>query len=99
MLRAIHFPDRDAFVAQELAGSTHFDFVGATIPGAEATLWVRCPGGTGELCRLFVARALSRESVNVMIWNGSMSDPNLLGPLRLSSGWHGYLRDGYWEAV
>ena len=99
MLRAIHFPNLADFKGRKLPGSTHFDFVGPMCPGAEANLWVSCPGGTGELCRIEVSRNPVFATGPVLSWNGSMSDPTIHAPVALSSGWEGRLRLGCWGWV
>lgn len=94
MLRAIHFADHDAFAAQALPGSTHFDLV-------NSLLWFFCPCGCG-LSHLGLSDGppSTRASPRLWEWNRKLSEPTLCSSVTcLGCGWHGWLRDGYWEAV
>lgn len=98
MMRAIHFSDRRAFQAQRLAGSTYFDLTQGEV--GEAALWFFCPCGCGALVRIVVGLDRKPARGPSWQWTGSMSDPTLTPSVnRLDCGWHGWLRDGYWEQV
>lgn len=93
LIRAIHFNDRDAFVAQALPGSVHFDLL-------NDAMWAICPCGCGARIRLAVGREVKPATSPSWLWNGSLTEPTLSPSVnRLECGWHGWLRDGYWEAV
>lgn len=98
MKRAINFSDREAFRAQRLAGSTYFDLTQGQAD--EAALWFYCPCGCRGLVRITVG--IRRQSVAIPSWNwnGSLRDPTLMPSVNQTGcGWHGWLRDGYWEAA
>lgn len=98
MLRAIHYPNVNVFRAQKLPGSTHFDLINA--PEGEAALWFFCPCGCGALVRLHVGLKEKPTHSPSWNWNGSVENPTLAPSVnRLDCGWHGWLRDGYWEEV
>lgn len=98
MIRAIHFPNVDTFLAEKLRGSTHFDMVNA--PEGEAALCFYCPCGCGcgAFVRIPVGVKTKPERCPSWNWNGSVENPTLAPSVnRLDCGWHGWLRGGYWE--
>lgn len=98
MIRAIHFPNVDAFRSAKMVGSTHFDLINA--PEGEAVLWFFCPCGCGAVDRLRVGLKSKPAHSPSWDWNGSIESPTLAPSVnRLDCGWHGWLRGGYWEAV
>lgn len=98
MMRAIHFSDRRAFQAQKIAGSTYFDLTQGE-PG-EVALWFFCPCGCQELAMIIVGIRHQPAGIPSWKWTGSMSDPTLTPSVnRIDCGWHGWLRDGYWEPI
>ena len=97
MIRAIHYPDRASFLAARIAGSFYVPPIG---PGDVATMMFICPCGCGARCVITVGNGATPKHVRPSWkWNGSTSvitlEPSLIQPC----DWHGFLRDGYWEAV
>lgn len=85
MIRAIHFTDRDAFMAQSQPGTTHFDLL-------TDALWFYCPCGCGGRVRLSVGKGAKPAESPSWEWNGRLSDPTLHPSVnRLDCGWHGWL--------
>lgn len=97
MIRAIHYSDGQRFRQERLPGSTFFDL---TQGGeGEAVLWFYCPCGCGGPVRIRVGIRTKPTAGPSWKWNGSLGDPTLEPSVnRLDCGWHGWLRDGYWEA-
>lgn len=94
MVRAITFPDHVGFRATDLPGAVHFDLVSEHL-----AMWFRCPCGCGALARIRVGHGVKPEGSPSWNWNGSITDPSLTPSVnQLGCGWHGWLRDGYWEA-
>lgn len=94
MIRAIRFRDHRAFRAQGMPGAVYFD-----VTQDPVALWFKCPCGCGEVARIPVGRNEKPALAPSWRWNGSLSDPSLEPSVRqLVCGWHGWLRDGYWEA-
>lgn len=96
MIRAIHYTNPDAFRAARHPGATHFDL---TKGGPdEAILWFFCPCGCGGPVRLKLGIGVKPADSPSWNWNGSITEPTLTPSVnRLDCGWHGWLRDGYWE--
>lgn len=93
MIRAIPFPDAEAFRARPLPGATHFDLI-------NGVLWFHCPCGCGATVRIPVGVNVKPAESPSWKWNGNLSEPSLEPSVnRIDCGWHGWLRDGYWEAV
>jgi hypothetical protein len=62
-------------------------------------MWFYCPCGCGEVGRLPVRRPAVPHAIPAWTWNGSLNDPALEPAVYIPTcGWHGHLRDGYWEA-
>lgn len=94
MIRAIRYRDADAFRADRFAGSVYFDVMRDPV-----ALWFFCPCGCGGLVRIRVGNGAKPAEAPSWKWNGSLSEPTLEPSVnRLDCGWHGWLRDGYWEA-
>ena len=92
MIRATHFTSRAAFLAQSAPGSTHFDLL-------NEALWFYCPCGCGARVRIPVGVNVKPDHSPSWSWNGRLTEPTLTPSVnRLDCGWHGWLRDGYWEA-
>lgn len=93
MIRAILFSDRDAFLGQSLPGSTHFDLIGEA-------LWFYCPCRCGARVRIPVGYGAKPDASPSWAWNGNLTEPTLFPSVnRIDCGWHGWLRDGYWQEV
>lgn len=93
MIRAIHFRDREAFLDHAQPGATHFDLIGGA-------LWFYCPCGCGARVRIPVGLGVKPDESPSWNWNGSFSEPTLAPSVnRIDCGWHGWLRDGYWQEV
>jgi len=99
--RAIHFEDKCAHRVERLPGSI---WIGSCEPGEQGMLWFYCPCGCGILRNITVGnRHKPRIGSPSWNWNGSRTEPTLVpsvncGPVAACRGWHGWLRDGYWEA-
>jgi hypothetical protein len=96
MLRAIHFPEMDELRRQALPGSIHLQPQGRR--GIWA-LWYRCPCGCGEIDRLSVGANFKPPTGPSWNWNTSTSEPSLTPSVNRKGHWHGWLRDGFWEAA
>lgn len=100
IIRAIAFPDRVAQREAGLPGSVFFTDPGE---GRVSALWFVCPCGCGTVHRLTVGvEHKPRMAGPSWSWNSSAGDPTLAPSVRIYSdgscqGWHGWLRDGYWE--
>lgn len=99
-LRAITYADRRRHRAELTPGSLWFSDAGE---GEQAALWFVCPCGCGMLSRITVGhRHKPKLRGPTWHWNGSRSEPTLEPSVNirrnsLCPGWHGWLRDGYWE--
>ncbi|MBP0483954.1 DUF6527 family protein [Sagittula salina] len=100
-LRAIVFSDRHRHRAERLAGSI---WISAAGEGDVASLWFYCPCGCGSLARITVGHAHKpKQSGPSWRWNGSRTETSLEPSVKNQGappcpGWHGWLRNGYWEA-
>lgn len=98
MIRAIEFPDPAEFRRAALPGSFHIDLTQGGPKGA--VFWFFCPCGCEGPHRIEVGFNHKPERSPSWSWNGRLSEPTLEPSVRQSGcGWHGWLRDGYWEAV
>lgn len=101
-LRAILFADRRAHRASALRGSI---WIAPCDEGGETALWFVCPCGCGQVCRVIVGhRHKPAAHGATWRWNGSMTEPTLHPSVNVPraaacAGWHGWLRDGYWEVA
>lgn len=98
MIRAIEFPDPAEFRRKALPGSFHIDL---TQGGPKcAAFWFFCPCGCEGLSRITVGLCHKPAQEPSWSWNGKLSEPTLSPSVsQLNCGWHGWLRDGYWESV
>lgn len=96
MIRAIQFTDRQKHRDTALAGSLWFSE--ADGDGSQS-MWFFCPCGCGDLACISIGlRAKPAGAGPSWIWNGSTDAPTLSPSVhQLNCGWHGWLRDGYWE--
>lgn len=98
MIRAIGFRDGAEFRAQRIAGSTYFDLTQGRVK--EAALWFYCPCGCGVRRCIIVGIRQQSVAIPSWNWNGSLRDPSLTPSVNQTGcGWHGWLRDGYWETA
>jgi len=98
MIRAIEFPDPAEFRRKALPGSFHADLTQGG-PGG-AAFWFFCPCGCDGPSRIVIGLRVKPSVSPSWAWNGSTSEPTLSPSVRqLNCSWHGWLRDGYWEAV
>ncbi|MBM2294691.1 hypothetical protein JQX09_22505 [Sulfitobacter pseudonitzschiae] len=97
MIRAIHFVDREDHRKTEAPGSI---FVNHPNGAQLAQLWFYCPCGCGDLSMIDVGHKFKPDGDRpTWDWNGEMSRPTLSPSVHnLNCGWHGWLRDGYWES-
>lgn len=98
-LRAILYADRAAFLRDQVPGSIWFP---EHEEGTQLAMWFFCPCGCGGRHRVTIGHGF-KPMVNAPSWrwNGSTSEPTLHPSLNNpgTCRWHGWLRDGYWEAV
>lgn len=94
MIRAIRYHDTAAFKECGTPGAVYFDVMQHPV-----AMWFICPCGCGNRARIAVAKDTKPATSPSWKWNGSLNDPTLEPSVRqLVCGWHGYLRDGYWES-
>lgn len=92
MIRAVHCTSAEDFRDQANPGWTHFDLI-------NEALWFICPCGCGARVRVPVGVKVKPAESPSWKWNGSLTEPTLEPSVnRIDCGWHGWLRDGYWEA-
>jgi hypothetical protein len=96
-LRALVYLDRRLHRADRHPGSIWISEAG---PGEQAALWFFCPCGCDMLARITVGyRFKPQTAVASWWWDGSRAAPTLRPSVNQQlCGWHGWLRDGYWEA-
>ena len=95
MIRALHYIDRREFRQAKTAGSVRFDGV-----DGNHEMWFCCPCGCGAFSRIPVGENVKPDQSPSWKWNGSKTEPTLEPSVnQLNCGWHGWLRDGYWESV
>ncbi|BBU57403.1 hypothetical protein KU6B_36680 [Mameliella alba] len=101
-LRAIVFADRTDHRRNAVPGSI---WIAPCEEGEEAALWFVCPCGCGQVSRITVGhRHKPKAHGATWNWNGSRSEPTLHPSVNVHrnetcAGWHGWLRDGYWEVA
>lgn len=99
--RAIHFPDRRQHRETKVSGSF---WVSTEEQGVDVSFWFVCPCGCGQFRRITVGHWFKPKTSGASWhWNGSLTEPTLspsvnCAPVDACHGWHGWLRDGYWEA-
>ena len=95
MIRALFYPDRDAWARNRHAGS--FILVGRDHPGLFEFRYF-CPCGCGIEGGLLIGEGFKpggdRPSWR---WNGSRTEPTLDPSVHHVGHWHGWLKSGYWE--
>lgn len=98
MIRAIPFPEKRAHRDKQLPGSVWFSDPGR---GTTCVMWFFCPCGCGALSKVTVGlNHKPKMHGPSWCWNASRSAPTLTPSVSQSEcGWHGWLRNGYWEAV
>ena len=96
MIRAIHFPDKQAFREARVPGSVHFT-PGAA--GAELHMWFFCPCGCGLQGCIRVGHGFKPASDGASWnWDGNAGSATLHPSVNQVGHWHGWLRNGYWES-
>ena len=96
MLRAIPYNIRATFLEEAAKGS--FRIADEQV-GAPAHLWFFCPCGCGALSSIRIGERVKPAPEPSWSWNGNRTSPTLEPSVRqLNCGWHGWLRDGYWES-
>ncbi|TNF21862.1 MAG: hypothetical protein EP318_06210 [Rhodobacteraceae bacterium] len=97
MIRAIPFPDFEKFREKRVAGSIH---LGAPDDLGWISFWFVCPCGCGGVVAINAGVGHKPAPSPSWTWNGSQTEATLYPSVnRIDCGWHGWLRDGYWEAV
>ncbi|MGK7660665.1 MULTISPECIES: DUF6527 family protein [unclassified Marinovum] len=95
MIRAIPFVDQAKHREAAIPGSLYFGQ-----RAAAPALWFFCPCGCGDLARITIGTHGKPAASPSWSWNANEHAPTLDPSVRqLNCGWHGWLRDGYWEAV
>lgn len=100
ILRAILYQDRNQLRADKVSGSIWFSDAQRD---RVCSMWFWCPSGSGQLCRITVGiEHKSHINSPTWNWNGNEENPTLSPsvnnlPSEVTPGWHGWLRDGYWE--
>ncbi len=96
MIRAIQFVDRDDHRRTKTPGSFFLNLPDGT-DLAQFTFY--CPCGCGDLAIIILGvKHKPRDAGPTWEWNGSLSIPTLHPSVHNTRcGWHGWLRDGYWE--
>ncbi|UWQ92996.1 hypothetical protein K3727_09525 [Rhodobacteraceae bacterium M382] len=94
MIRALPYKTEGAFRSATHRGSVFIDLTNET-----AMVWFLCPCGCGTTSRIRVGEKFKPDGSPSWEWNGSIPDPTLTPSIKQTvCGWHGVLRDGYWEA-
>lgn len=99
-IRAIFYTDRDQHRRDAHPGSV---WIGPCLPGEQAALWFYCPCGCGLAQRITVGHRFKPAMHGPSwTWNGETDAITLhpsvnIAPNETCAGWHGWLRDGYWE--
>ncbi|MCT4554645.1 MAG: DUF6527 family protein [Pelagimonas sp.] len=96
-VRAIYYQDRDAFRRDQIPGSF---WMPDNPAGEQGSIWFYCPCGCGAQARLTIGDGFKPRSYHATwCWDGNRQSPTLKPSVRqLTCGWHGWLRNGYWEA-
>jgi len=94
--RALFYADPEDLHDDRIPGSF------ALLPRGEAGLYEMafyCPCGCGVGDRILVGDGQKPGGARPSWrWNGSRTEPTLDPSVNRTCGWHGWLRDGYWEA-
>lgn len=96
MIRALYFTDLAELREKRQAGSIH-----ASPPDSDniVQLWYCCPCGCGYVASLTVGVKCKPTNRGASWnWNGSETEATLTPSVNHVRHWHGWLRDGYWEA-
>lgn len=112
-IRAIHFPDVDSFERHKTPGSFRLEIhvdqsanyaegkSGWQIngqPGLFDFIYF-CPCGCGSEGELLIGQDFKPGGKgSSWRWNGSRTEPTLDPSVNHVGHWHGWLRNGYWEA-
>lgn len=94
-IRALHYSDRHKMVQDSHPGSFWMtdDFAEGV-----ASMWFFCPCGCGNKSRITVGVQHKPITGPSWAWNGRTDTPTLRPSInQRACGWHGWLRDGYWE--
>lgn len=96
-IRALHYTDRAEMIRDARPGSFWItDDKGQGI----VSFWFFCPCGCGNKGRIAVGVEHKPIISPSWAWNGSTSEPTLRPSVdQKACGWHGWLRNGYWECV
>ena len=97
MKRAIHYPNLNKFRADQTPGSL---YVPALAAGDTGAMQFFCPCGCGARSVITVGAETKPRGFPSWQWNGSALAATLAPSIKQTRcGWHGFLRDGYWEEV
>lgn len=97
MIRAIYFPDREAFERHRTPGSFRLTPHGFDADLLDFTYF--CPCSCGNEGELLIGRDFKPGGDRPgWRWNGSRTEPTLDPSVHHVGHWHGWLRNGYWEA-
>lgn len=96
MIRAIPFPDFEKFREKGLAGSIH---ISEPDVRDHVQVWYCCPCGCGVIAPITAGVKFKPAGSPSWTWNGSQTEATLHPSVNHVGHWHGWLRDGYWEAA
>ncbi len=100
MIRAIRFLERADLIDSNAPGGF---WISAHDAGGDAAMWFLCPCGCGDRHRILIGHCHKPQASGASWhWDGSETEPSLLPSIKIAAegpcdGWHGWLRDGYWE--
>lgn len=92
MRPAVHYEEREAFLADAVPGSFWIDGeVG------DLNFWFFCPCGCGDKRIIRVGRGYKPGANPSWRWNGATEKPTLHPSVNMLGHWHGWLREGVWQ--
>ena len=96
MVRAIHFLDLEDMRRMKPPGAF---FLEERRTGGLFEMSYLCPCGCGIEGKLLIGKGHKPGGARPSwTWNGSKIEPTLQPSVHHKGHWHGWLRDGYWEA-
>lgn len=95
MTRAVHYAERDAFLADKVAGSFWLSEPDAD---GEQTFLFFCPCGCGDKSLLTVGNGFKPADAPSWRWNGQTDTAELSPSVNWKGHWHGWLRGGEWRS-
>lgn len=96
MIRALHIPAKVDWEAKKLPGSF---WLSEPLPDRTRHFWFFTPDGSGQKQVITVGHGFKPAISPSWEWNGNLLSPTLSPSVNIKGLWHGWLRNGYWEAV